>query len=204
MNKTKLVAMCGLCSAVAVGSLVLSCYVSQAVVAFAVVAGIAVAIPTMADSRYLGYSLLTWVASSVLGLLLSVSKLHFVVPVVFFAMPFSIWKCFCESSPKNTDTNIALDDPFEKDKQIAVTAPVTMRIKTLWKYVVYYLLLQIALGLTALAMYLFLPAVLQTLLQKGSIWWLLAVCELAVFPFDMLMSGALKVVGKGIKKYFKQ
>ena len=94
MNKTKLVALCGVCGAVAVLGLVALSYVKWVALALAVVVSVVACTPQILNGRYGWYSFAIYVVAVTVAAF--VGNVLYVAPVAIFAMPFCMWKLFCQ------------------------------------------------------------------------------------------------------------
>ena len=166
MNKTKLIALCGICGAVAVVCLVALSYVKWFALALAVVAAVVVCCPQMLDGKYVWYSVATYFAATVVGVLLG--NVVYVAPVAIFAMPCAIWKLHCRHKQA-------------KGKQWQV-----------FKWLGNYLLAAVALVATALLMSALMPATWQNFVQNK--WFVLIVAASTIVgtvAYDKLLDGAI-------------
>lgn len=202
MSKTKLIALSGVCGAVSLVCLIFTGYATWIAFILAVMSSVAVAVPVIVNGKNLVYSVLTWISSSTLGLLLAVGKIYYVVPVVFFAMPMTVFKVFGESSKTDENQTVTLDEPFGSGT-LTVTPKQRPRVNAVIRWIVYYVLLEISLALTVGTMYLFTPDVLDNLVQNGAIWWLLVAGQIVVVVFDFILNGAIKITRDAVRKSFK-
>lgn len=210
MNKAKTIAISAMCSAVAFGCMMLSTlpgvrYVS---LILGVIASIAVVIPIMVDARNLVYSLLTYLVASALGLWLGLANVVYVAPMVVFSMPFAIVKVWGESfkvTAKKCGETV-LEDPFDQanDKRVMEVRVEGKRRLPAWvKWVLYYVLLEAAIGLTVLAAYLFTRPTFDAVVHHKLFWVLVAAMQLIVYPYDVLMRGCLIGTQKILRKVVK-
>lgn len=210
MNKAKTIAISAMCSALAFGCMMLATlpgvrYVS---LILGVIASIAVVIPIMLDARNLVYSLLTYLVASAFGLWLGLANVAYVAPIVAFNIPFAIVKVWGESfkvtAKKYGET--VLEDPFDEanDKRVMEVRVEGKRRLPAWvKWLLYYVLLEAAIGLTVLAAYLFTRPTFDAVVSNKLFWVLVAAMQLIVYPYDVLMRGCLigtqKVLHKAVK-----
>lgn len=210
MNKAKTIAISAMCSAVAFGCMMLSTLPGVRYVALmlGVIASIAVVIPIMVDARNLVYTLLTYLVASALGLWLGLANVVYVAPIVVFSIPFAIVKVWGESfkvtAQKRSET--VLEDPFDKSndkKVIEVRVDGKRRLPVWVKWVLYYVLLEAAIGLTVLAAYLFTRPTFDAVVNHKLFWVMIALMQLIVYPYDVLMRGCLigtqKILRKAVK-----
>ncbi len=205
-SKAKCIAISGFCGALATLCLI-ACSLPATkwfVVILAVVASVSVAIPTMVSGKTI-YSVLTYLASAIIGLLVGVSNIGYVAPVVFFAMPVAVVKVHAESLKVATKVEKrTIDDPFDNgdDKQVmAVQIDAQPRMKVAVKWILYYVLLEVAIGLTLLASYLFVPLTFQWFMQNNLFLWLAIAFQLVPIPYNLLLIGSFNFVAKILKKH---
>ncbi|MDE7454860.1 MAG: hypothetical protein K2M64_03420 [Clostridia bacterium] len=206
MNKAKLIAVSAICAAVCVGCLALAAFVKWVALIAAAIATVACAMPTLIDARNWWYSVLILIASGALGVFLGTfANVLYVAPIVAFCMPFGIVKAYGESVKVTAsfDKPTVLEDPFDSndDKRVvAVEVKSKSCLNKVVKWVLYYVLLEVALGLTVLCAYLFMPDVLQTLITSNTLYWLIGAAQLVVIPYDLLIRGcyigAIKILRK--------
>jgi len=177
MKNSRLVALSGVCSALATLCLVGATYFSWGEVVFAVAAAVAVSTPLLVDGKNGLYSFLTYLASSVIGMFLGVSNALYSAPIVAFAMPAAMWKAFCESKREDG----------------------SRRVKAIWQWVVYFALCECAVALTALAVWAFTPDVFETI-RSGKWYLLVALANVAVPLYHFLMRGVFFFARKAISK----
>ena len=205
MNKSKLIATSGICAAVCVGCLALAGFVKWAALVAAVIATVACALPTLLDARNWWYSVLILIASGALGVFVGTfANVTYVAPIVAFCMPFGIVKSYGEAL-KVTATlgeTTVLEDPFGgEDKQtVAVNVEGKLCLPKVVKWVLYYILLEVGLGLTVLSMYLFTRPVFETLIENNVLYWVLGAAQLIVIPFDLLIRGCFVATVKVMRK----
>ena len=210
MGKTKLIAISGVCSAVAVVCMLACSLAFWAALILAVISSIAVVIPLLIDPKGLVYSLLVYAVSSVLGGFAAVGlgNIVYVAPIVAFAMPFAIVKVYGETvkvsaQVEQTET---LEDPFEEGENLHVMQMQfegKKRLNPVVKWVLYYVLLEICIGLTLLAAYLFTQPLFNQIVANKYFYLLLAALQLIVIPYDLLMRGCLLGATKIIHKVIK-
>ena len=210
-NKARLIAISGICSAASVGAILLVSVAPFIVLILGVVASVAVVIPMLIDGRNLVYSLLIYAVSIAVSVVsgMFLSNGSYVVPVVLFCMPFTIIKVYGESYKVTTKVQHTetLEDPFGQgdDKEVvAVEVNGKRRIPTVVKWVLYYVVLEISLGLTLLVSYLLTPALFLATYSKTLLFWLLVGSAQLIVPlYDILMRGCLLGVSKLLKKIVK-
>jgi hypothetical protein len=176
MNKTKLVALCGVCGAIAVVCIVLLSYVKWVALALAVVGSVVACCPQMIDGKYVWYSVATYLVVAVVGVL--VGNIVYVAPVALYAMPCCIWKLFCRhKQPCNA-----------------------LLWKTL-KWVGSLVLMVLAAFVTALLVSRLMPSTWQSFVQDATLVWVAVVAlVLGIIAYDKLLDGAVFVVKKALDK----
>ena len=205
MNKAKLVAISGICAAVCVGALALAGFVKWVALIAAAIATVACALPTLIDARNWWYSVLILLVSGALGMFLGIANVAYVAPIVAFCMPFGIVKAYGEAI-KVTATvaePTVMEDPFDSsnDKQVvAVNVNGKLCLPKAAKWVLYFVLLEVGLGLTVLSVYIFTPPFFNTLLNNNLLYWLLGAAQLVVLPYDLLIRGCFVGTVKILRK----
>lgn len=205
MNKAKLIATSGICSAVCVGCLVLAGYVKWLALLAAAIATVACAMPTLMDARNWLYSVLILLASGAIGMFVGTfANVMYVAPIVAFCMPFGIVKAYGESLKVTASLGetAVLEDPFGgEDKQtVAVNVESRPCLPKTVKWILYFVLLEVGLGLTVLSVYLFMPSVLNNLVANKILYWILGAAQLAVIPYDLLIRGCFVATVKIMRK----
>ena len=211
MSKAKLIAVSGICGAVAVICLLLASLLPYGALIYAVIASLAVVIPMLIDGRNLTYSLLVYAVSIVVGALSGtlIGNIMYVTPIVIFCLPFAIVKVYGETMKvtakvQHTET---LPDPFgqgDDRKVMEVQFNGHKRLKTYVKWILYYVLLEIGIGLTLLITYYLTPEVFDTLYStKWLFWTLIGVAQLFVPLYDLLLEGCLIGTVKVMRKVIK-
>lgn len=205
MNKAKVIATSGICAAVCVGCLALAGFVKWAAFIAAAIATIACALPTLLDARNWLYSVLILIVAGALGMFLgTLANVMYVAPIVAFCMPFGIVKAYGETVKVTAslgETEI-LEDPFGgEDKQtVAVNVESKPCLPKAVKWALYYILLEVGLGLTALSVYLFMPDLFKSLLENKVLFWILGAAQLVVVPYDLLIRGCFVATVKVMRK----
>lgn len=210
MNKAKVLAISAMCAAVALGCIMLSTLpvMRWMMLILGVIASIAVIIPIMLDAKNLVYTLLTYITCGALGVFFGLGNIVFVAPIVVFSMPFAIVKVYGESV-KVTDVTKqeqTLEDPFgngDDKKVVSVNVNAKRRLPVVVKWILYYLLLEAAIGLTLLAAYLFTADVFQAIVSSKWFWWVVVGIQVIVYPYDILMRGCLIATTKILRKVVK-
>ena len=211
MSKAKLIATSGICGAVAVICLLLASVFPYGVLIYAVIASIAVTMPLLIDGRNLTYSLLVYAVSIVVGALSGtlIGNITYVAPIVIFCLPFAVVKVYGETMKvtakvEHTET---LEDPFgqgDDRKVVEVQLNGQKRLPTFVKWILYYILLELGIGLTLLATYYLTPDVFQRMYATKWLFWLLiATAQLVVPLYDMLLRGCLIATVKTMKRVIK-
>ena len=210
MSKAKMIAVSAMCAAVVLGCLLLAALpgVKWLVLMLGVIASISTVIPLMLNVKNIVYTLLVYVAGSVLGVFLGISNVVYVAPIVAFCIPFAIVKVYGETVTVTAQVSEekVLEDPFgngDDKKMVAVKVDGKTKLHKVVKWILYYLLLEAGLGLTTLATYLFTPAVFESLTSSKWFWWSLGALQLIVYPYDFLMSGCLYGAAKVLQKAVK-
>ena len=210
MSKARLIAISGICSAAAVLCMLLASFTLWATLILAVVASIAVAVPMMIDPKGLAYSLLIYAVAAVLGgfAAFSLGNIVYVAPIIVFCMPFTIVKVYGEAVKVSAQMQPKeeLDDPFIEGKfasVMEVKVKKQTRLPAVVRWVLYYVLLEVAIGLTLLAAYLFVPALFEEMVVNPFFYLLLGAAQLAVIPYDLLTRGCLVGVTKTLHKVIK-
>ncbi len=206
MSKAKLIAISGLCCAVAVGCLLIAPLARWLMLILGVVAAIATVIPLMLNSKNLVYSLLIYLASSILGVFLGLANIIYVVPIVSFCIPFAIVKVYGEkvkiaASVNNEDV---CDDPFDDEIKVVKlqVKPKTFLNKAV-RWVLYYVLLEVGLGLTVLSAFVFMRPVFDAMVQNIWFYVVLGVMQFAPLPYNLLLAGCLKATAKVLSRAVK-
>ena len=210
MGKTKLIALSGVCGAVAVVCMLLASFAIWATLILSVLASVAVVIPLLVEPRGLKYSLLVYGVASVLGAFsaFALGNIVYVAPMVGFCMPFAIVKVYSETlkvSAKFEEPQ-TLEDPFgngEDTHVVEVKLNGTKRLPTVVKWVLYYALLEVGVGLTMLIAYLLAKPLFEQIVSNKYFYLLLAVTQLVVIPYDLLMRGCLIATTKILHKIVK-
>lgn len=208
-NKAKIVAISGLCGGVAVVCLLLLGLpaIKWLALVLAVVASVAVAIPTMASGRVV-FSIITYLVSATVGAITGIANIVYIAPVVAFFMPMAIIKVFAETPKLSAKVNQqTFDDPFGNgdDKQVvAVEIQTKPRMSKVLKWILYYILLQVGIGLTLLATYIFAQPTFTLIIEHKLFVVLLIVCQALPFAYDFLLGGAFAMVTKILQRHIQQ
>ena len=99
------------------------------------------------------------------------------------------------------------DDPFGNgdDKQVvAVEIHTTPRAKKFVKWLLYYILLEIGIGLTLLATYVFAQPTFTFVVEHKLFVPLLIACQMLPFAYNWLLAGAFTLVAKTLQRHIKQ
>ena len=210
MNKAKFVAVSGVSAAIAVVCLLLTSVFPYAVLIFAVIASIAVVTPLLVGGG-LTYSLLVYGASLVVGTLSGVliDNVLYVAPVVMFCLPFAVVKVYGDSikvtaKVEHTET---LQDPFdmgEDTKVMQVQFKGTRRLNRVLKWVIYYILLEVAIVVTLFATKYLMQPIFDRLYSSQLVFWLcIGLAQLIVPAYDLLLRGCLIGAVKILKNVIK-
>ena len=210
MNKTRLIATSGICGAIASVSMLVTSVFPYAVLIFAVMASVAVVIPLLIDGRNIVYSLLVYAVTVVVGALSGVfiGNVVYVAPVITFCIPLAIVKVYGETVKvtANLDSAETLDDPFDEDEQkiVAVQLSGKQQLPKIVKWILYYVLLEVGIGLTLLATYFLTPPVFDALYATTWLFWLMiGAVQLVVPLYDLLLRGCLIGAVKVLRKVIK-
>lgn len=211
-NKARLIAISGICGAVAVCCILLVSVVPYVTLMLAVIASVAVVIPMLIDGRNLTYSLLVYAVSVVVSGFSGVfiGNIVYVAPVVLFCAPFAIVKVYAETFKftRKVERTETLQDPFGQGPDrnvVTVELSGARRLPTLVKWILYYVLLEVGIVLTLLFTYLLTPSVFDALYHSNTLvfWLLVATCQLVVPLYDLLLRGCLIGASRVINKIVK-
>ena len=208
-NKAKIVAISGLCGGVSVICLLLLGLpgVRWVALILAVVASVAVAIPTIASGRPI-FSIIVYIVSAIFGVWANLANIVFVAPVVAFCMPMAIVKVAGETLKISTKVQqTTIDSPFDNgdDKQVmAVEIEAIPRMKPIIKWILYYAVLEAGIALTLLATYLLTPVTFELIWAHKLLVWLLVALQLLPIPYDMLLKSAFALTAKTLKRHIQQ
>ncbi len=203
--KTKLIALCGICSALSLLCQVGASYLVWAGLFFVVLSAVAVSLPTLIDFKYFYWSVLTYLASTVLGLLLGsgLNPLNVLLSALF-CTPFALIKLFCQSPKKQKQSKAdqKAEELFSFDKNTLVsTKREVAKISGIKKWIVYYLFLATALTAGFFLMKLFVP----TLFQREDLWLLitLTVVGFCIFVpvFDRILGAVFDLAKSKLKNF---
>ena len=208
-NKAKIVAVSGVCGGVSAVCLLLLGLpgVSWAGLILAVVASVAVAIPTMLSGKAV-FSLIIYIVSSIIGVLTGIANILYVAPVVTFCLPMALVKVSAET-PKVTANlqQTTVDDPFGNgdDKQVvAVELTAKPRMRKFVKWLLYYVVLEIGIALTLLTTYLFAKPTFELVVNHKLFVVLMVAFQLLPFAYNLLLTGSFNMVAKILKRHVKQ
>ena len=210
MGKARLIALSGICSAVAVLCMTLASIAFWATLILSVLASIAVVIPLLVDPKGLTYSLLIYAVASVLGAFsaLAIGNIVYVAPMVAFCIPFAIVKVYGESvkvSAKLEGTQ-TLEDPFGQGDDthvVSVKLNGKKRLPAAVKWALYYLLLEVGIALTMLTAYLLAKPLFNQIVSNKWFFMLLAAIQPMIIPYNFLMRGCLIGTTKILRKIIK-
>lgn len=209
-GKAKLIATSGLCGALSVAATLLAAIpaLNWCMPIFAVLASITVTIPMLIDARNLVYSLLIYAVCATLGVFVGLANIIYVAPIITFCIPFAIVKVYGESFKvteikEQTET---LEDPFQQGETkqvVAVAVSGKKRLPTVVKWILYYVLLEIGIGLTLLAAYFLTQPVFFIVVNSQFFYWALGLMQILPIPFDLLMRGCIIAATKILRKVVK-
>ena len=204
MSKAKVIATSGICAAVCVGCLALAGFVKWVALVAAALATVACALPTLIDARNWLYSVMILIVSGALGIFIGIANVIYVAPIVAFCMPFGIVKAYGESLKVTASLGetAVLEDPFGgEDKQtVAVNVESRLCLPKVGKWILYFVLLEVGLGLTVLSAYLFTPDFFKSLVDSKLLYWILGAAQLVVVPYDLLIRGCFIATVKVMRK----
>ena len=208
-GSAKIIAICGVCSAISCVFLLLTSLIPYLALPFGVIAAVATVVPLLANAG-LGYSLLVYAATLVIGSVCGVfiGNIVAVAPVISFCIPFAIVKVWCESVKVTArlEQEETLEDPFGGDdtKVMHVQLKGKARVNPVVKWVIYYLLLEVGIVLTLMFTWLLTRAVFESIYARGWIFWLIVgVAQLVPPLYDLLLRGCLIAAAKTVRKSFK-
>lgn len=204
MSKAKIIATSGICAAACVGCLAVAGFLKWVALIAAALSTVACALPTLIDARNWLYSVMILIVSGALGIFIGIANVIYVAPIVAFCMPFGIVKAYGESLKVTAslgETSV-LEDPFGgEDKQtVAVNVESKLCLPKIVKWVLYFVLLEVGLGLTVLCVYLFTPDFFKSLAENKILYWILGAAQLVVVPFDLLIRGCFVATVKVMRK----
>jgi hypothetical protein len=180
VKRSRLVTLSAVSAAVAVVCFVAAVYLRYVAVVVGVIAAVAVSIPLLISRRNWLFSLLTYAVSVTLGMVLGTANIAYVAIIATYAMPLCLFKCFAEG--KNGDEEIK-------------------PIKPLVKWLVYYVICEVALGVTALVTWALMGELFTQLTAETYVVVLIvAAFNVAVPLLDVLFNGAIVLTRKAIAK----
>lgn len=209
MSKAKLIAVSAVCAAISVICLLLLSIpaLKWIMLILAVFASVACCVPIMIDKNGLLYSLLTFAVTSIVGVFVGLANIVFIAPVVAFCIPVAIVKIYGETKQITFQVNEVetLEDPFGgEDKTVAkVQVEGKARLPRVVRWILYYVLLEVALGLTMLATWLLTPDMFATLLNNNVYIWLIVAAQFIVPPYNLLLNGCVLLTAKILRKALK-
>lgn len=207
MNKAKTIAVCGLCSAVAVVCLLCCALpgISWFALLLAAGASIAVSVPILLNQKNLIFSLLTYVAAGVIGVFVGMQNIVYIVPVVAFCMPTAIVKTYGESmrtvrAHSHEEAVAPFEDGEEATTVTVTTAESKPRLSAAVRWALYYLLLEVGLVLTILVFRAVTPDVFVNLVSTPLFWALIVAAQAAAPLFVWLLTGCMRALVKILRK----
>lgn len=209
MSKAKLIAVSGICGAIAVCCLLLLSIpaLKWIMLILAVFASVACCVPIMIYEKGLVYSLLTFAVTAIVGVFAGLANILYIAPVIVFCIPFAIVKIYGETKKVSfkVDEVETLEDPFGGESKTVAKVQVDgrERIPRVVRWVLYYVLLEAALGLTMLATRLLTPDMFDTLLNNNLYIWLIVAAQFVVPPYNMLIRGCTVLTAKILRKAIK-
>lgn len=210
-NKARLIAISGICGAVATGCLLIASLpvARWFILVLAVVSSIAVVVPMLIDGRNLVYSLLIYLVAGVIGFFVGMANILYVAPLLTFCMPFAIVKVYGETVKVTAklEQSQTLEDPFgmgDETKVVQFKLNGKKRLPTIVKWILYYVLMEVCIALTLLVTYLLTRPVFDALYATKWLFWLIvAAAQLAVPMYDLLLRGcligAVKILHRSVK-----
>ncbi len=206
-SKAKIVALCGVCSAISLLCLLLASFpaLKWGVMVFAVVASVAVCLPMLANARLAKFSILVYVASAVFGVVVGATNIVFVAPILFFFVPFCMVKVFGESVvlKGKTEKVVEAEDLFglgEQVKTITLNVTAGRRMYKWLKWLLYYVLLWVAIAVTLGGCYLFTQPLFFSIVQSKWFWLVIVLLHFAVVPYNFFLNGVLFATKKLLKR----
>lgn len=211
MSKARLIAISGISGAIAVGAIVLVSVAPYLVLTLGVIASVAVSLPLIIDGKNLVYSLLVYAVSVVVSGVSGVfiGYITYVAPVALFCIPFVIVKVRGESYKVigTVEETVTVEDPFgqgESHTVVQTKSKLKKRLPMAVKYVIYYALLEVGVGLTILITYLLDRPLFDTMYANQLVFWLLVGATQLVVPlYDILITGCVMAVNAILKKVVK-
>ena len=204
--KAKLIAVSSLCATIATACLFFAGFpgVRWALLLLSVIASIAVVIPLLIGGELI-YSILTFIVSAILGILLGFSNIVYIVPTITFFMPFAIIKAYGEKLKANFE-NVSADlNPFENDnnQESNIQQKPKRCIPTWLCWVLYYVLLEAGIFLTLFFAKILMPSFFDSVVSNNLFLVLLVVVQLLPIPYDILLRGCFVATNKILKKIKK-
>lgn len=205
----RIVALCGICGAIASVSLIVVSLLPYVALIFGVFASVATVVPLLVNGRNLKYSLLVYAATITVGAIMGifVGNSVAVAPVLFFCMPFCVVKVYAESVKliaKVEDEQVP-NDPFDESdaKVLRMSVNTEKRLPTWLKWLLYYILLEVGIVLTFVITWWLMPSVFEQLYSNKIVFWLIvAVAQVAVPMYDLLLRGCLIATVKVVRKIY--
>lgn len=209
--KSKLLTLCGICSAFALLCQLGASYLVYVGFAFSLISSIMVCVPALVNPRYFYWSLLTYAASTVLGIVLgaSVNPVSVLLSAVFMS-PFALLKLFCESEKKVEvveTKNVTVDSEterlfgFDEKQSVRKTPNKVTRVSGWLRWVVYYVYLEVALVVFGLLLKLFAPNLFENERITVFIIIVAALANLALPLYSKMLNGLFTLVRKYAKGY---
>ena len=208
MNKAKTIAVCGLCSAVAVVCLLCCALpgISWVALLLATAASIAVSVPILLNPKNLIWSLLTYVAAGVIGVFVGMQHIVYIVPIVVFCMPTAIVKTYGESmrvvGEQSHEETIV---PFQDDANMTTTVHTTTveskpRLPRSVRWALYYLLMEVGLVVTVFVFRAVSPDAFDNLFHSPLFVVLIVAAQVAVPCFVYLLTVCMRAFAKILRK----
>ena len=208
-SSARMVAICGVCGAIACVFLLLASIVPYAALICGVIAAVATVAPLLVGGR-LRYALLVYAATLTVGGICGVfiGNIVAVAPLALFCIPFAIVKVWCESVKVTArlDREETLEDPFggEDTKVMHVEVKGKPRVKPIVKWVLYYALAEAGVALTFVLTRWLMPSAFERLYQRQWVFWLVVGAAQLVPPlYDLLLRGCLIAAVKALRKVIK-
>lgn len=209
--KAKMLATSAMCAAIAticmwVAGLPIARWFVLILAAFA---SVATAVPMLIDASNTLYSVLIYLVSASLGTFLGWANIVYVAPIVVFCMPFALVKAYGDSVKVRGEISHVerLEDPFDSNNDrnvVRVEINGRKRLPTAVKWILYYVLLELALAATVLlAYFLFEDLFTQMYAQKWLFWVVIAIAQAIVPAYDLLLRGCFVAARKAIRHAFK-
>ena len=171
MRRANKIALAGVMGAIASALLIGAVYL-PVTLTLSVVASVVAAIPALTYEKSVGYCIAIAAVAAALSMIIS-GRFFYVLPFAVFFAPYIIAKVYVDKS----------------------------RLSALFKWLIKYAVLEIALGLLVLLTYLFFSESWEHYTSLGwFLWVFLLVPQAALVPYDLILGGGLRYLSSLIKK----